>query len=130
MPGAPGRSGGDRVSSGKDGFPQSQLQMPLDLNEVEQLVWSQITGMLPDELLKEIDCFQLRILCECWVHRERLWERINADPTDDKAGRLYLQYTQHIDRLSKQFGMSPADRGRLKFEPAKADDDAEEWMKE
>ncbi len=127
MPGTAGRSGGDRVSCGKDGFPQSDLVVPQSLGDDEKQVWHQLVEMIPADLLRAIDCFQLQVLSESIVHINRLAQLMRADPDDHKASTRYLQFGQHITRLSAQFGLSPADRSRLKFEPPDPDDDASEW---
>lgn len=127
MPGTAGRSGGDRVSCGKDGFPQSDLVVPESLGDEEKQVWNQLVEMIPADLLRSIDYIQLRILSESVVHIEKLAQIMRDDPDDHKASTRYLQFGQHITRLSAQFGLSPADRSRLKFEPPDPDDDASEW---
>ena len=127
MSGTAGRSGGDRVSCGKDGFPQSDLVVPASLGDDEKQVWRQLVEMIPADLLRSIDYIQLRILSESVVHIEKLAQVMRSDPDDHKASTRYLQFGQHITRLSAQFGLSPADRSRLKFEPPNPDDDASEW---
>lgn len=130
MPGTAGRSGGDRVSQGADNFPSSSVELPQSLGGPELEVWRQIMGMLPPEMLRSVDVFQLKVLCDSLVHIDRLAAAMQADPEDHKVATRYLQFAQHITRLSAQFGLSPADRARIKFELPPPEDDASEWEQE
>ena len=69
-----------------------------------------------------IDKPQLAILCEHLAEVDSLGEAIERNPDDLKLRSLRLRITTQVSRLSAQFGLSPADRMRLKIEPKQEDD--------
>lgn len=127
MPGAAGRSGGDRRSSGEDEFPDDGLpQMPREFSGNLAILWNQLLDQIPANLLRGVDAHQLRILCVTIDQEAQLEKQMQDDPLDLHAKRCFLQMAQHVSRLSAQFGLSPVDRQRLDFsEPV--EDDATEW---
>lgn len=129
MPGTAGRSGGDRKSSGADGFPVSLPSMPPGMQKEEQAIWHALLDQIPTELLRGIDTYQLQVLCRCVIDARKL-HKDWTNSQDLKSLRMCRQTEQHISRLSAQFGLSPSDRKRLQFEGTGELDDAEEWMNE
>lgn len=124
---ATSRSGGDKSANGSDCFPQDGLpSKPTSLPKEESQVWNELLGQIPAELLRRADAYQLQILCECIVTNRSLLKAMRADPADLPNHRAYNQTAAHISRLSSQFGLSPIDRRRLKFDHASGDD-ADDW---
>lgn len=126
MPGTKGRSGGDHTSKGTDPFPiDDGPQPPQNITEDEKAVWDALLCQLPAELLRGVDVYMLATLCRCICDAEKchsLW-RESSDP---KYLRLVRTTEAQISKLSALYGLSPADRGRLKFE-TEIEDDATEW---
>ena len=54
---------------------------------------------------------------------------IEANPSDHKSRSLRLRVSQQVARLSAQFGLSPADRKRLNFDPPEVEDEFSIYMK-
>lgn len=117
MPGAKGRSGGDRRSSGSDEFPRGLPKKPSKLSRAESATWNLLLTQISHDLLRTIDVHQLMMLVRLLVREQVLAKIIAADPCDHPAGRAYLQTVQSIGRLSAQYGLGPADRGRLRATP-------------
>jgi phage terminase small subunit len=132
MPGTKGRSGGSRKLGADRSSPDSGPVMPFGLTEAVQAKWREIVSQIPGGVLRRIDCHQIKLLAELLAGADDLSRQIQADPQNDRARRLFLQSIDRIQRLSALFGLSPADRMRLKIEAeeTKGDDDPlVQWMK-
>lgn len=128
MVGVQGRSGGDRKTQSGDMFPRDGLpKPPKGMTKDERETWKQLLGQLPAEMLRGVDCHQLATLAECIVAKRRLKRAIDKDPLDLHLHRAWLQTAQHLDKLSRLFGLTPKDRQSIKFEKV-VHDDATEWM--
>lgn len=126
MPGT-SRSGGNRTS-GEDNFPQTGLpSRPTDWRKDESEVWTHLINQIPHELLRAVDSYQLKILCELIVREKALAKLLRDDPTDLPVNRAHLQVAQQISKLSAMFGLSPIDRRRIRLQPQVPDDDADDW---
>ena len=64
-------------------------------------------------------------LCELWSLYRRAAEVANDDPTDKDARIAVTQYRAAWDSLASRFGLTPADRARLRVEPKAPSADAE-----
>lgn len=127
---ATSRSGGNRTAS-DDNFPFDGVpSRPSPWGKEENEVWTTLLAQIPPELLRRSDAYQLKILCELIVRERKLAEQCRMDALDHKANRSHLQVSQHICRLSTMFGLSPIDRRRIRLQPQKPQDDADEWMAE
>lgn len=121
------RSGGDRVANGQDSFPADGLpSRPSEFSKDENKYWTVLLGQLPNELLRRIDCHQLRTLCECMALRDRLYQLLTLDPLDKTVFSHYMRTVQQIARLSPIFGLGPLDRRRMKIDNA-AKEEEEDW---
>jgi hypothetical protein len=127
MPGT-SRSGGDRVANGQDSFPQDGLpSRPSTFSEAENKYWTSLLDQIPNELLRRVDCHQLRTLCECMALRDRLYKTLSNDPLDKTVFSHYIRTVQQIQRLSPVFGLGPIDRRRMKLEQQEPEDE-DEWQ--
>jgi len=124
------RNGGNRTS-GQDNFPIDGLpSRPNDWGKnekAESTAWTHLLNQIPAELLRSNDTYQLRILCELIVRERKLAKMLRDDATDLPTNRAHLQVAQQISRLSAMYGLSPIDRRRIRLEPQKPDDDADDW---
>jgi len=116
------RSGGNRTSS-DDNFPIDGLPAkPANWGRDEGAVWAQLLRQIPAELLRRVDAFQLKILCELVVRETHLAAACRVDPLSTAMTRSHLQTAQQIGRLSAMFGLSPIDRRRIRLEPTSEGD--------
>lgn len=131
MPGVPGRSGrrgkltSQHIAEGTyrtnrhadrvDLVIESSRPRPLlKLDAEEQEVWNIITVGLPSHVLHEIDSPALTMLVSLWKQWKKLWELWQADPLDRELRKSTLEVGAQVQRMLSQFGMSPADRARIK----------------
>ncbi len=141
MTGTTGRSGGNR-NLGDDGTAiDGTPEPPEGRSKAFYAKWSSLLPTLPAQSLRRVDAVQLAILVEQLVEIDELTTHIESEPADLKARSLRLRICQQVGRMSAQFGLSPADRKRLNFEPEQRQpndpftdymnrrlhDDAEEW---
>jgi hypothetical protein len=127
MPGT-SRSGGDRVANGHDSFPRDGLpSRPTGMSKAENETWTMVMNQLPNELLRRVDCHNLRTLCECIVMRDKLISLLRDDPVDRGIMNNYIKVGQQISRLSAQYGLSPIDRRRMKIEASDDLSSIDEW---
>jgi phage terminase small subunit len=126
MVGTVGRSGGDNTR-GSDPFPVDDgPQPPQGLYDDERAVWDDLLERIPAELLRGVDSYQLAHLCRCIVDAERCHAHWRAN--EDELGflRMARNAEAQVNKLSALYGLSPADRSRLKFE-VPVQDDAMDW---
>jgi hypothetical protein len=116
MTGTIGRSGGKRTL-GYDSTPQDTGPEKPDLPMAVTEKWDQLIEQLPKKSLRKIDCHELKLLSELLVMADNLSAAMLTDPADHKTGRLFLNTTDRIHRLSGSFGLNPGDRKRLDFPP-------------
>lgn len=127
MPGTVGRSGGDRRlfadTTPQDGLPDE----PAGLCEAARQKWQQLLQEIPAEHLRKVDQHLLKQLAVLLTEADRLNERVNADPMDDRGRRLYLQTCDRISRFSASFGLTPLDRRRARIEAEPVSNDGEQF---
>ncbi len=122
------RSGGDRVANGSDTFPVDGLPAkPESFEEAESGYWDELLKQIPHELLRKVDCHQLRTLAECMAMRDRLWITLQTDLTDKTIFSHYMRTVQQIQRLSPVFGLGPIDRRRMKLSGQPEEVNEDEW---
>jgi len=103
--------------------------MPECLSNEERDVWQTLVPQIPPEALRGIDSYQLEILVKNII-RSRICHQKFKETSELPYSRAAQQADQHIGRIFSQFGGSPVDRSRMKFELPDEADDAEEWMNE
>lgn len=117
MPGTQNRSGGDRRSRLPDCFPlDGPPNKPNDLSPQESILWDEILGCIPPEILRKNDAYQLAVLVRLIEREKTLSQALRDDPADLPTGRAHLQTVAAIGRLSAAFGLSPIDRRRIVIE--------------
>lgn len=113
---------GDRVDDGQvfEGVPEK----PNDLGPDADLLWDQVVAQLRTaKVVAAIDEASLEAMCRWWGRYRELMRRVDKESYDDevcetlelRARRAWLAF----DRVSSQFGMTPAARAKLKTEPKK-----------
>lgn len=122
MAGTSGRSGGSRELGADRSEPDGIPSPPTGRTDVFYSKWGSLLNDLPANELRRIDGVQLAILTQQLVEIDELDEMIEANPSDLKIRSLRLRVSQQVARISAQFGLSPADRKRLNFEPPEEED--------
>lgn len=64
------------------------------------------------------DSPMLVLLCETWGLCLSSLKQVQASPTDKVARTAFVSYSQLFDRLACRFGLTPADRARLRLPSA------------
>jgi len=67
-------------------------------------------------------------LAELIVQSRALSAVALADPREPRLTRSWLGVVDQIRKLSALFGLSPADRARLKIEPETEPDEYQQWL--
>ena len=115
MTGTPNRSGGSRKLTGIDITPPDGLPEPAaDLTVDEQAAFSSLLEMAPANLLRRIDGTTLSLLARLTVREQTLAAALAAEPANLPLGRQHLQVVAQLCRMAAAFGLTPADRQRLK----------------
>lgn len=117
MVGVSGRCGGDRLSEGVDRTADDGGPKKPSLPDAVGKKWDDLIEQLPAGSLRRIDAHELRILAELLSMSDSLAEACRLDPSDHRAGRLYLNVVGQVHRLSASFGLNPGDRKRLAIVP-------------
>lgn len=95
---------------------------PHDLGPDADLLWDHVIGQLKAaKVVTGIDSASLEAMCRWWGRYKELDRRIVKESHDDdlcetlelRARRSWLAF----DRISSRFGMTPADRAKLKTAP-------------
>lgn len=132
MAGGRGRSGRKPAEPRADVIPDDGgPKCPKEANKRVQQKWALIVSQLPNGVLRRIDGHQLLILCHLLAGVDELTAAIDSDPLDNQSRRTLLQYSDRVNKLSAMFGLSPADRMRIKVgdNPA-AKDELDEWREQ
>jgi phage terminase small subunit len=109
-----------RHSNRLDGVAASSplsLVPPDVIGEAGKWLWYLTIRNLPDGVLRDQDAAKLEMMCVAWESYRRLIEKMKYDDDPKLIGKL-KNLADLIDKLGKQFGMSPLDRACLKVEPA------------
>ena len=122
MAGTAGRSG-RHGSQGRDTTPEDFGPEKPKLPDAVAGKWDQLLDQLPKKSLRRIDCHELKLLSELLVMADNLSAVMLADPSDHKTGRLFLNTTDRIHRLSASFGLNPGDRKRLDLRTGQDEED-------
>lgn len=89
--------------------------------------WRLLIDQLPARSLRRIDGHQLRLLSEHLTAFDILTEHLETNKGDYPTHRSTLQIVDRIARLSALFGLSPADRARLRHHEANGPDELDRW---
>lgn len=105
-----------------DGFPE----MPRDLPAAAKKFWRSIVPQLVRRSCAvEIDTTQLAAMCRFWAHYQTLIKRMEKQsPFDDESDLAQWRLEkraramwQAFDSIASRFGLTPADRMRLRVAP-------------
>jgi len=114
----------DRHGGGLDALIGSSLpRKPQGLDGDASEFWDLVVSALPSEAMSVLDTALLYQLAR-W-HSVWLWndEVLRMDPSDRDAMKAALSASQQCFRIASQFGLTPADRAKIKSGDRKADDD-------
>jgi phage terminase small subunit len=95
---------------------QATLPPPDVIGEDGKWLWNLTIQNLPEGVLREQDAAKLEMMCVSWECYRKLILRMQIDD-DPKLISKLKNLADLIDKLGKQFGMSPLDRACLKVEP-------------
>lgn len=131
MAGQPGRSGGLRDNlyghdlTPSDGGPVK----PSGLLKKVSDEFDRLLKRLPVEALREVDSYLLVELATLIVGMEQLNTDWLANPSDKDIRTSYMQALDKIMQLSNKYGLTPADRKRIKIvDPKQPEDDLKEFL--
>jgi phage terminase small subunit len=128
MVGSPGRSGGNRRKTGVDRSRIDGQPSKPELSPAASKKWDALLSQLEPNLLRKIDSHQLKLLCELLAHGDALANIVATDPSDHKAGRMLVNVSQQVHRLSAVFGLSPFDRARIDVPETKEPSAFDDWL--
>jgi len=75
-----------------------------------------IPKLLKMGVAKESDSESLTQMCQAWAATQKAWEKVEQDPIQKDARCAYLGYLAQWQKIAQNFGMTPADRARLRAE--------------
>lgn len=111
------------------GLSPAKLTPPDVIGEEGKWLWELTIRNLPDGILRDQDAAKLEMMCVSWECYRKLISRMAIDD-DPKLISKLKNLADLIDKLGKQFGMSPLDRACLKVEPeTQATDPFAEFLK-
>jgi hypothetical protein len=99
-----------------------------ELPEAVAAKWDQLVDQLPKNSLRRIDEHELKLLAELLVMADNLSKVTLADPGDHQSGRLFLNVTDRIHRLSASFGLNPGDRKKLSIVEPVVESAFTDWL--
>lgn len=127
MPGTPGRSGNFQM--GQDAtVPDGPPDLPVGISTAARAKWFELMDQIPQDILRQVDQHQLRMLAELLALADRYQAQVAGDPMDHKTARLLLQIAQQVSRLSAAYGLAPSDRKRLNIKAPTEPDEFQEWL--
>jgi hypothetical protein len=111
---------GDRHGDRMDG--QYSAGSPKKTSRVPQnarWIWDLVIGFSPDAAKSPLDAVMLESLCRWWAkwdaYDKRLGEAIPGDKEEYKLVMLAVAAWKQCDKIATRFGLSMADRSRLKM---------------
>jgi glucose-6-phosphate 1-dehydrogenase len=92
-------------------------------------IWDLVIGFSPEAAKSPLDAVMLESLCRWWAkwdaYDRRLDETIPGDKEEYKVAMLAVAAWKQCDKIASRFGLSMADRARLKVAPSKPKDDSD-----
>ena len=102
--------------------------IPAGIDTATAAKWKALVDEIPRGTLCRVDVHLLLTLCRLLVMADLLQVTIAKNPLDDRSRRLQLQVADRISRFSAMFGLSPADRQRMKLvDTGNKGDDFDKW---
>jgi len=121
-----------RSSRGEHGQPiqaTGKPDKPEGLAPAASELWDCIVahgGTLP---LTALDAPALSAACQLWALYLQAVEAAQADPCDKVCRVAVTSYHAAFQAAAAKLGLSPADRARLRIEPAQESDSLEEFLR-
>jgi hypothetical protein len=117
----PSRHGGAAVEPGPGDGPAETIERPTKLGAEAARIWEELAELLAGSIRKR-DVPALVELARWIARSDRIAELLDSlDPTDKDFKGLLVQAgiaTDKVSDLTKRFGISPADRAKLKAIPS------------
>jgi P27 family predicted phage terminase small subunit len=98
-------------------LPSVALEPPADLSEVAAAEWRRLAPVLQAAgLLTPLDAPVFEIYCEAVATRQALAQALAVAGAADRPSltRAVLEASQWVNRLAREFGMTPASRSRVR----------------
>lgn len=129
---AEGTLRGDRHGSKGDvPTPDGKPKRPAKMKKDAAWLWDNYVTKLADaDIATAIDAPQLQRMCEWWHELKRCQRELSElEPVEKNYYRFLLQTQiaeKAFDSIASRFGLTPADRMRIKVEPRKTTESKEE----
>lgn len=105
----------------------TELDCPDDLNEVGREIWTRVCDSLPAGVVTSLDIDALGRLCRISQTYARLYPKFDENPLDKDLRITALALASELDKLGRQFGMTPQSRAALKV-PKEEEEDVDSTM--
>ena len=111
---------GDRADAAHDFF--AVPEKPADLVCEAEDLWDQVVGRLASsQSTSDLDTASLHAMCLWWQRFLDLNAKATEFAWDDERAEMYenraIKAWRAFDRIASRFGMTPADRAKLKSNP-------------
>lgn len=101
-------------------LPGGTPQPPPDLAGEALAFWHKVVpGLVATRIAAACDTPSLAMMCEWWARYRTYARRLDEAPADKNTYQLMLQVgiaTTNFDRLASRFGLTPADRNKLRVD--------------
>lgn len=122
------RSGGDRAIRFCPG--NGAPECPEYLEGDERAKFFELVKQIPQAILDKSDVHQLGSLAVALCQIAVVYKQMKHDPTDLKLKRSFVALCQTVNRASALYGLSPADRARIKTPVEEGEDPFAAYLKE
>ena len=129
MAGTPGRSGRFLPALTVTGR-HVQLVCPDWVTAPARVKWDELAGQLNPEVLEAIDSHAVALLATLLAEVEQLARMAANNPENLPIKRSLVQVAQSFNRMSALFGLTPADRARVKAPKNDGPDPFAEFIKQ
>ena len=94
---------------------------PTSLCDAGRELWNKVSRLVPSQIVGELDCEALFLLCNTYDLYLAALELAKTDPVDKVFRAAVIAYATQFDKLASQFGLTPTSRAQLKM-PAKQEE--------
>lgn len=100
-----------------DGVPRRPARMS------KEAAW--LWDLVVQHWMCELDTAELLTLCDTWEMLRAATQAAKDDPMNPEVRNSFVRYKAEFDKLAARFGMSPADRTKIKI-PDESKEDTKE----
>lgn len=107
----------DRHSSPGDSVSLEGEVIVPEMNELAMSLWKSVVApLIALKVVTPADVPAAQAMCESWSLMRRTLAALDNDACDKLARTAYTAYGVMFDKFAARFGMTPADRQRLRLE--------------